>query len=106
MKLWPLLLIIIIASGCEYVIKHQITSDPTGAVIYSGPDAQSLQKRNAVTPQIQSYTDIDAHWKPWCYQVKKKGYWDSKITCKEMGNIGQDRYVHFVLNKKEIISLK
>jgi hypothetical protein len=80
--------------GCS-TIKTTVTSEPPGALIYSGAIKSSLQNTGEVTPLTFSATKVAPYWNPWFFQLKKQGFHDSEIIFKnkETG----DRKVHFVL---------
>ncbi len=48
-----------------------------------------------MTPRSEMNVSLEASWKDWYYQVKKKGYADSDIVFKSQDS--RDRHVHFVL---------
>ena len=79
--------------SCGTTNKENITSNPQGADIYWGYNRTNFVDTEYVTPFQRSI--YDKAWEPRCYQVRKEGYFDSKVICKpsEMG----DRNIHFDL---------
>jgi hypothetical protein len=90
------LLAVLTATGiisCGTAHKENITSNPQGADIYWGYNRTNFVDTEYVTPFQRSLHD--KAWEPRCYQVRKVGYFDSKVICRpsEMG----DRNIHFDL---------
>lgn len=88
--------------GCASTYKERITSDPSGADIYWGHSQSNFVDTDYVTPFERSI-----YGKPWealCYQVQKKGYYDSEVICRstEAG----DRLIHFDLIAKPVEETK
>ncbi len=48
-----------------------------------------------MTPRSEMNVSLEASWKDWYFQVKKKGYSDSDIVFKSQDS--RDRHVHFEL---------
>jgi hypothetical protein len=91
-----LLLFVLTVPGmisCGTTHKENITSNPSGADIYWGYNRTNFVDTEYVTPFQRSL--YGKAWEPRCYQVRKEGYFDSKVICKpsEMG----DRTIHFDL---------
>ena len=91
-----LLLAVLTVAGilsCGTTHKENITSNPQGADIYWGYNRTNFVDTEYVTPFQRSL--YGKAWEPRCYQVRKEGYFDSKVICKpsEMG----DRNIHFDL---------
>ena len=91
-----LLLAVLTVTGiisCGTTHKENITSNPQGADIYWGYNRTNFVDTEYVTPYQRSL--YDKTWEPRCYQVRKEGYYDSKVICRpsEMG----DRNIHFDL---------
>ena len=82
--------------GCAHTYKERITSDPSGADIYWGYSQSNFVDTAYFTPFERSI--YGKAWEALCYQVKKKGYYDSEVICKssETG----DRLLHFDLIAK------
>lgn len=81
-----------LASGCAGTIQEIITCDPPHADIYWGKTTSNLEKTENKTPHSRSISA--ATWEGWCYQVKKEGYHDSEIICREEEGY---RYLNFQL---------
>ena len=79
-------------SGCAGTVQEIITCDPPQADIYWGKNPERLFVTGHKTPYSRSLS-ISA-WESWCYQVKKDGYLDSEIVCKEEETY---RYLDFFL---------
>jgi hypothetical protein len=93
-KLLTLLLFSVLAiQGCASTYRERITSDPPGADIYWGYSQSNFVDTDYVTPFERSI--YGKAWEALCYQVQKKGYYDSEVICKarETG----DRLIHFDL---------
>ena len=98
-KILSLLLFTALASqGCTSAYKERITSDPPGADIYWGYPQSNFVDTDYVTPFERSIYGKD--WEARCYQVQKKGYYDSEVLCRsrETG----DRLIHFDLKAKPV----
>jgi hypothetical protein len=98
-KLLSLLLFTGLAiQGCASTYKERITSDPPGADIYWGYAQSNFVDTDYVTPFERSI--YGKAWEALCYQVQKKGYYDSEVICRsrETG----DRLVHFDLIAKPV----
>lgn len=80
-------------------LRTEITSEPTGAVIYWGPTKDRLERTDFRTPRIVTVedlpTDRGSDWEEWYFQVKKEGYQDSEIIFSPA--LQQDRNIHFKL---------
>jgi hypothetical protein len=85
--------------SCTTTIKCDITSNPPGATIYSGPRPDEL-RYTGVTPKTETFEGIDPHWNAWYYQFKKEGYEDSKILLIPQGPPNRGRYVYANLKPK------
>ena len=102
-KILSLLLFTALASqGCTSVYKERITSDPPGADIYWGYSQSNFVDTDYVTPFERSL--YGKAWEARCYQVQKKGYYDSEVLCRssETG----DRLIHFDLKPKPVEEAK
>jgi len=98
-----LLLFTALASqGCASTYKERITSNPPGADIYWGYPQSNFVDTDYVTPFERSIygKGLEAR----CYQVQKKGYYDSEVLCRasETG----DRLIHFDLKAKPVEEAK
>lgn len=71
----------LMTSGCAGTLQEIITCDPPQADIYWGKTKTKLEKTGHKTPHSRSISG--SSWEPWCYQVKKDGYHDSEIICRE-----------------------
>jgi hypothetical protein len=78
--------------GCAGELREVITCTPPNADIYWGKTPSDLEKTEHTTPF--SRTISGSEWEPWCYQVKKEGYHDSPIVCRDKE---RSRYVNFYL---------
>jgi hypothetical protein len=85
-------LTMLFGSGCAGTLQEIITCDPPQAHIYWGKTESQLKKTGYKTPH--SRTISGSNWEPWCYQVKKDGYHDSEIICREEEGY---RYLDFQL---------
>jgi uncharacterized Zn-binding protein involved in type VI secretion len=92
-KLLVCFVFILFIFGCGTTIKTVITSDPPGALVYSGDTADNMSYEGT-TPMTLKFLDEKPYWKQWYYQIRKPGYEDSKLIIKPQGEIGADRYVH------------
>jgi hypothetical protein len=79
-------------SGCAGTVQEIITCDPPQADIYWGKTPERVFVTGHKTPYSRSLS-ISA-WESWCYQVKKDGYFDSEIVCREEETY---RYLDFSL---------
>jgi hypothetical protein len=68
-------------SGCADTLQEIITCDPPQAHIYWGKTKSMMKQTGYKTPYSRSVSG--SNWEPWCYQVKKHGYHDSEIICRE-----------------------
>jgi len=85
--------LLVFMAGCAtYVSQEVILCDPPQAEIYWGKSESSLQKTQLKTPRSRSISA--SKLERWCYQVKKEGYHDSEITCREEEGF---RYLDFRL---------
>ena len=88
-------LILLLASipRCATSTSQEIIfCDPPQADIYWGKTEASLEKTGLTTPHSRSLPV--SKWESWCYQVKKEGYYDSEIICREEESF---RYLDFKL---------
>jgi hypothetical protein len=102
-RLLPLLFFTALAiEGCASTYKERITSDPAGADIYWGYSQSNFVDTDYITPFERSI--YGRAWEALCYQVQKKGYYDSKVVCRssETG----DRFIHFDLIPKPVEKVK
>lgn len=90
------LLLVLFFSGCATTIKAHVTSDPSGADVYSGESPENL-RYSGITPKTEAFTGVSPSWKAWHYQIKKPGYEDSEIIFEPQGAVNADRYVHAML---------
>ena len=79
--------------SCGTTHKENITSNPPGADIYWGYNRTNFVDTEYVTPYQRSL--YGGAWESRCYQVRKEGYFDSKVICKP-SEVG-DRHIHFDL---------
>lgn len=88
-------------SRCASPVSQEIIfCDPPQADIYWGKTEGSLENTGLKTPN--SRTISAPKLESWCYQVKKEGYHDSEILCREEEGF---RYLDFQLNPvKTVIS--
>jgi hypothetical protein len=102
-KILSLLLFAALASqGCASTYKERITSDPPGADIYLGYSQSNFVDTEYVTAFERS---LDGRaWEAHCYEVQKKGYYDSEVLCRstETG----DPLLHFDLTPKSVETAK
>lgn len=59
----------------------EVDSDPPGAKIFAGPQEDRLEYIGT-TPYRMVHPNGSRMWSRECYQVKKEGYTDSEITCR------------------------
>lgn len=78
---YSIILLILLTSGCAGTLQEIITCDPPQAHIYWGKTKTALKKTGHKTPYSRSISG--SNWEYWCYQVKKEGYRNSKIICRE-----------------------
>jgi hypothetical protein len=88
-----LLIVLFLFGGCASAPLEVITCTPPHADIYWGPTPTELRKSGHKTPFSREISGSE--WKPWCYQVKKEGYHDSQIVCRERE---KSRYINFNLD--------
>ena len=74
-------------TGCAGPVHEIITCNPPQADIYWGQTPSDLAKTGYKTPH--SRTISDSSLENWCYQVKKDGYHDSDVECRE-----EEKYRH------------
>ena len=79
---------LLFACGCAADIHEAITCQPAGAEIYWGPGPDQLANSGLRTPY--SGTIPETEREAWCYQVRKEGYLDSEVLCRE-----KERYRYF-----------
>jgi hypothetical protein len=79
--LHAIILLMPFISACASTLQEIITCDPPQAHIYWGKTESTLEKTGHKTPYSRSVSG--SNWEPWCYQVKKDGYHDSEIICRE-----------------------
>ena len=70
-----LLCVISLCSCATYT--RTISSEPPGALIYSGPAAGAMGTAGLVTPYVFS----GRGWQPWCFAATKPGYSTSPVEC-------------------------
>jgi hypothetical protein len=87
-----IVLTMMFVSGCAGTIQEIITCDPPLADIYWGKTESELKTTGHKTPHSRSISG--SNWESWCYQVKKEGYHDSEIICREEDG---SRYLDFRL---------
>jgi hypothetical protein len=85
-------LILPLLAGCAGELREVITCTPPNADIYWGRTPTELKKTGYTTPLSRQTSG--GKWEPWCYQVKKEGYRDSPIVCRDKE---RSRYVNFYL---------
>jgi hypothetical protein len=76
-----IILFVAFISGCSGTMDEVITSDPYSADIYWGKTKSDLEKSGYKTPNSRSVSESD--WASGCYQVKKEGYHDSEVICRQ-----------------------
>lgn len=79
--LYLFVLIVPFLSGCAANIYEVITGYPPQADIYWGKNPTNLEKTGYKTPYSRSLSEPS--WGNWCYQIKKDGYRDSDIICRQ-----------------------
>jgi hypothetical protein len=72
-------LVVTLMAGCASKTYEVITCYPPYADIYWGTSPSELRKTEFTTPYSRSISGKER----WCYQVKKDGYKDSAIICRE-----------------------
>ena len=87
-----IILILPLLAGCAGELHEVITCTPPSADIYWGKTPSALEKTEHETPF--SRTISGSTWEDWCYQVKKEGYRDSEIVCRDKEKY---RYINFYL---------
>ena len=87
-----IILILPLLAGCASELHEVITCTPPNADIYWGKTPSDLEKTEHTTPF--SRTISGSTWENWCYQVRKDGYHDSEIVCREKEKY---RYINFYL---------
>jgi len=92
--------------GCattqKKTIYERINSDPPGASIYWGEIESQLIYTGRTTPYSKPNTAESPIFKTWYYQVRKEGYFDSKVI--SMPYSSDDRIVSFTLRPIRIPS--
>lgn len=74
--------IVIFLSSCSgTTIQEIITCNPGQADIYWGKTPSSMVESGLKTPLSRVISA--STWEPYCYQVKKEGYHDSRTVCRE-----------------------
>ena len=89
-----LLPVLFAAAGCA-VYSRTITSDPPGAVLYSGSTPGSM---GLVLGKQTPVVFNDVSWLPYCFRVAKSGYADSDTKCLSGGIENQS--LHFTLSSE------
>jgi len=87
-----IVLTLLLGSGCAGTLQEAISCDPPQAEIYWGKAISELAKTGYKTPFRRSKSG--SSWEAWCYQVKKDGYHDSEVACREKERY---RYLDFRL---------
>jgi hypothetical protein len=83
-SLWHLFVLIVpYLAGCASATYEVITCTPPQAEIYWGKTPSQLEVTGHRTPYSTSISG--SSWESWCYQVKKEGYHDSDIICRQKG---------------------
>jgi hypothetical protein len=90
--LFLILLLAFISRCAGSTSQEMIFCDPPKANIYWGKTKGSLEKTGLITPYSRSLSI--SKWESWCYQVKKEGYYDSEIVCRDQEAF---RYLEFKL---------
>lgn len=72
----------VFTSSCSKTIYDKIQSKPPGAEILWGKAGSDLQESGFTTPHTRTFSESDKE--PWCYQVKKAGYHDSEVYCRDL----------------------
>jgi len=85
------ILIMLILAGCGSTRHEIITGNPPEADIYWGKTQDALEKSGHKTPY--SGSNFGLNLKHNCYQVKKEGYHDSDIICRQ-----KEKYRHIEFN--------
>ena len=75
------ILILSLMIGCAAKTHEVITCYPHYADIYWGTSPSELKKTGFSTPHSRSISEAERE--RWCYQVKKDGYKDSDVICRE-----------------------
>jgi TolB protein len=86
------------ASAQQKTIYEKISSDPPGASIYWGEIENRLTYTGKTTPFTKPNAAKSPVFKTWFYQVKKDGYYDSKVIM--MPYTSEDRIINFTLKPK------
>ena len=86
-------LILPLLAGCASAPLEVITCTPPHADIYWGPSPTELKKTGHKTPFSREISGSE--WESWCYQVRKDGYHDSQIVCRDRE---KSRYINFNLD--------
>jgi len=68
--------------ACSQTLRDKVQSKPPGAEIYWGKAGSDLQESGFTTPHTRTFSESKRE--PWCYQVKKKGYHDSEVYCRDL----------------------
>jgi TolB protein len=89
-------------SAPKKTIYERVNSDPIGASIYWGEKESQLVYTGNTTPYSKPNTAVSPIFKAWYYQVKKEGYFDSKVIF--MPYSADDRVVNFTLKPIRIPS--
>jgi hypothetical protein len=87
---FSLVLLVALMAGCASKTYEVITCYPPQADIYRGANPSELRKTGFTTPYSRSISGKER----WCYQIKKEGYKDSDIVCREEKGY---RYLDFAL---------
>ena len=88
-------------------VRTVISSDPPGADIYWGPSIGQLEQTIHKTPWTEKNVRVGASYKDWYFQIKKEGFYDSKIVFRSQSS--NDRLVKFKLkplNKSDTTSIR
>src|SRR5262245_63034642 len=86
-----LVALLLMVPGCA-IYSRTITSEPAGAVVYSGPNPATM---GLVLGRQTPVVFNDLSWAPYCFRVAKSGYAESEAQCLPAGIENQS--LHFAL---------
>jgi S1-C subfamily serine protease len=95
-----LLFIMLFLQACATTtIYEYLESDPSGAFVYGSQTPHNMQYTGIVTPHTRYDTGVNIYWKPWYYQFKKNGYYNSEIIFAPQLPMNTNRRVWATLKK-------
>ena len=97
--LFLLIVLLALLAGCATSPSQEIiVCNPPQADIYWGRTEADLEKTGFVTPHSRSvpFSKLES----WCYQLRKEGYHDSEILCREEEGF---RYLDIRLTPKKTV---